>query len=190
MRRKYSAFTLVEMLIVMGIIVILMAIGISVGRYAILRANRIEHQSAADELFRTLMSFKNQEGYYPSIGSCGTCIEEQFFAEALGYKGEKHMLIEYLDENVFSGGSDATYYYYVDPADSQLALVCVSLGGIDDQNRLGYYCTGDGIGYIPYGNPLTSKVVGSELEDPYNVNVIRGLDASDWHTNEGFASID
>ncbi|NLZ24414.1 prepilin-type N-terminal cleavage/methylation domain-containing protein, partial [Candidatus Dojkabacteria bacterium] len=38
MNRKYSGFTLIEMLIVMGIIIILMIVGITAARFAINRA--------------------------------------------------------------------------------------------------------------------------------------------------------
>lgn len=186
--KKYKAFTLVEMLIVMGIIVILMAIGIAVGRYAIARSNRIQHQNAADELYRGLLNFKNDNGYYPEIGNCSSCIGEQFFAEVMGYRGTKNYLEKYISRGNFDGGTDATYYYYVDPADAQFSIVCVSLGGMDDESKLGYYCVGDGIGLLPREEPINGKQIASEDEDRDMVNVIRGFDQSDWKNDSGFAS--
>ncbi|NLB12299.1 hypothetical protein GX830_02930, partial [Candidatus Dojkabacteria bacterium] len=56
-RKSYKAFTFVEMLIVMGILIILMVIGIAAGRYAINRANRVAHQNAADQLYQTLQAY-------------------------------------------------------------------------------------------------------------------------------------
>ena len=185
---KYKGFTLVEVLIVMGILLILMAIGVAVGRYAIDRANRIYHQDMADRLFEALVKYKLDYEEYPRLGSCATCIDEQFFAEALGYKGVNDVLKPYIEDGAFDGGTDATYYYYVDPVSAQFVVVCVSLGGVDDQGEQGHYCTGDGIGTQPAGNPVKVKEGGSVSSgDTDIVNIIRGLDASDWYLDRGFA---
>lgn len=172
----------------MGIIVILMAIGISAGRFALKRSSIIQHQSAVDDIYRALLNFKNEEGYYPRVGTCSSCVEEQLLAEVMGYKGEKFYLENYIDGGDFDGGTDATYYYHADPVDGQLVVVCVSLGGIDDDAGWGYYCAGDGIGFLPEGDPVNDKEIGSAEDDPSQVNVIRGMDASDWHKDDGFAS--
>lgn len=185
---RYKGFTLVEVLIVMGIIIILIAIGVGVGRYAINRANRIQHQDAAEMLFEALVKYKLDYGEYPRVGSCSGCIDEQFFAEALGYKGVNDVLKPYIEGGVFDGGTDATYYYHVDPVSAQFVVVCVSLGGIDDAANSGHYCTGDGIGTEPVGNPIKVKESGSvSAGDSETVNIIRGLDASDWYLDDGFA---
>ncbi len=185
---KYKGFTLVEVLIVMGILIILIAIGVGVGRYAIDRANRVKHQDAADQLFTALVKYKLDNKVYPGIGTCSGCIDEQFFAEALGYKGTNSLLKNYVEDGAFDGGTDASYYYYVDPVTKQFAIVCVSFGGIDDEENKGHYCTGDGIGTQPVGNPLTKNEIGSvESGDAAYVDIIRGFDVSDWQLNEGFA---
>jgi len=185
---RYKAFTLLEVLLVMGILIILMAIGIAVGRYAIARADRIQHQDAAEQLFSSLVKYKLDNKEYPRLGNCANCIQEQFFAEALGFKGTMPVLKEYFEKDVFDGGTDATYYYYVEPFSAQFVVVCVSLGGIDDENNKGHYCTGDGIGNQPVGNPIKKKNIGSVLSgDILDVNIIRGFDASDWTLNRGFA---
>jgi prepilin-type N-terminal cleavage/methylation domain-containing protein len=182
---RYKGFTLVEVLIVMGILIILMAIGITAGRFAIQRADRVHHQDAADQLYTALVKYKLDNKEYPRLGSCSSCIEEQFFAEALGFKGTRDVIKAYYEEGVFDGGTDATYYYHVDPVNAQFAIVCVSLGGIDDEAEKGFYCTGDGIGTEPVGNPL--KIKNIEAGDTMNINIIRGFDASDWQLDGGFA---
>lgn len=185
---KYKAFTLIEVLIVMGILVILISIGVGVGRYAIARADRIYHQDMADKLFTALVKYKLENGVYPGIGSCSTCIDEQFFAEALGYKGSNAVLKPYIEDTAFDGGTDASYYYHVDPVSGQFVIVCVSLGGIDDESGQGHYCTGDGIGHEPVDHPLEVKESGSvQSGDTENVNIIRGFDVSDWYLDRGFA---
>lgn len=186
MKKRYTAFTLVEILIVMGVIVILMAVGVTAGRYAILRANRVEHQNAAENLYKTLLAFKNENGFYPRLGMCSTCIEEEFFSESLGYRGTKDVLSEYA-EGEFQGGNEATYYYYVDPTEAQFVVVCVSLGGIDDGSNLGFYCTGDGLGFLPEGDPIPGKDIASSEEDPHSVSIIRSFDDSDWYPETGFS---
>lgn len=184
---KYKGFTLVEVLIVMGILIILMAIGIAAGRFAIQRADRVHHQDAADQLYTALVKYKLDNKEYPRMGSCGNCIQEQFFAEALGLKGTNDLLKGYYEEGVFDGGTDATYYYHVDPVNAQFAIVCVSLGGIDDEAERGFYCTGDGLGHEPTSSPLENKNI--DAGDSVDINIIRGFDASDWKLDEGFAAL-
>lgn len=131
MNRKYSGFTLVEMLIVMGIIIILMAVGITAGRFAINRANDVAHSDAADKLFVAVQSYMTDEREYPMLTSWET---------ALASGGD---LVEYLSKGEFEGGTDATYYYWTD---TKSALVCVSKGGFADTDARGYYCTGNAFG--------------------------------------------
>ena len=184
--KRYTAFTLIEMLIVMGIIMILIGVGVAMSRWAIQRATRIEHQNAAEELYSALVKFRNEEGYFPQFGSGGTAIEEEFFAYALGYRGNNPILTPYLTEQEFVGGTDATYYYDVDDIDGQVALVCVSLGGIDDEGDKGFYCTGNGIGYLPQGG---TQVTQQDIEhDSPLAPIVRSLDDSDWVNKIGFAA--
>ncbi len=144
MNRKYSGFTLVEMLIVMGIIIILMAVGIAAGRFAIQRANDVAHQNAADQLFTAVQSYLTDEREYPTLEGL-----TNGWADALADGG---ILNEYLSIGEFRGGTDATYYYWTD---TRAALVCVSLGGFDDVDGRGYYCTGNGFGAD--GAPLINE---------------------------------
>lgn len=187
MRRKYTAFTLVELLIVMGILIILLVIGITIGRYAILRSQDTQHQDSARKLYAMLLEYKQDNGKFPEIGTCSTCIEKEMFAYSLGYNGTEkdHKLKKYIEGN-FDGGANATYYYATDEYDQQFVLVCVSLGGIDDEMERGFFCTGSGIGILPESNPIPRSDIGSQIkdQDPYAI-VIKSLDQSDWRPKEG-----
>jgi|GEM_PF-927793 len=136
MNRKYSGFTLVEMLIVMGIIIILMAVGITAGRFAINRANDVAHQNAADQLFVAAQSFMTDEREYPLITNFATSMacQDNPATPCLG---------QYLSTGEFRGGTDATFAYWTNDAQGA-ALVCVSLGGTNDNEDRGWYCTGNG----------------------------------------------
>lgn len=188
--RRYKAFTLVEMLIVMGILIILISIGVMVGRFAIQKANDVEHKNVAKNLYTALVKYKNIHGAYPALGNCEGCIEREFFAYALGYNGTPadHILLEYAEESgKFDGGSDATYYYSVDRIDQRFVVVCVSLGGVDDENERGFYCTGDGIGMLPEMDPITDTDIGAQSSgDPLAITV-KSVDNSDWHPKDGFS---
>lgn len=185
---KYKAFTLVELLIVMGVLVILMVIGITVGRYAILTAQDTHHKDAARVLYSTLLKYKQDNGKFPELGICSSCIEKEMFAYALGYNGTEkdHILKSYIAEDgIFDGGSNATYYYTVDQYDQQFILVCVSLGGIDDEMERGFFCTGNGFGLLPEDNPIPHNDIGSQVSgDPYAI-VVKSMDQSDWRPKEG-----
>jgi type II secretory pathway pseudopilin PulG len=135
MRKEYKAFTLVEMLIVMGIIIILMAVGIASGRFAIRRANKIEHQNAAEQIYQAAQSYYSDYREYPSDNAPADLVT--------GIDADTPLLSGYIDD--FDGGSEATYYYDADDT-GQIVIICVSLGGDNDVNDLGIYCTGNGIG--------------------------------------------
>jgi len=190
MNRKYKAFTLVEMLIVMGVLIVLISIGVMVGRFAIQKAQDVKHINAAKVLYTALVKYKNINGAYPPLGTCSGCIEREFFAYALGYNGtpDNYILKEYADEgSIFEGGSDATYYYAVDSIDQRFVVVCVSLGGIDDESERGFYCTGDGIGVLPEISPVTDTEIGAQSAgDPLAI-IVKSMDNSDWRTKDGFS---
>lgn len=191
MPKKYRAFTLVEMLIVMGILVILISIGISIARYATRKSQDVYHRDAAKELYSALLRYRHENGSYPRIGTCGTCIEEEFFAYALGFKGgeEDHVLLPYLEqEGIFDGGGDATYYYGVDDYDAQFVVVCVSFGGIDDENQRGFFCNGDGLGAIPEDNAVRKMEISSQESGDPQAAIVKSLDDSDWRKGGGFAA--
>jgi type II secretory pathway pseudopilin PulG len=189
MREKYKAFTLLELILVMGILVLLITVGISVGRYATRRAQISHHKDAARTLYTYLLKYKQDYGKYPELGGeCLSCISREMFAYSLGQNGraEQHILVPYMeDEGEFDGGANATYYYATDSYDQQFVLVCVSLGGVRDENERGFFCTGSGIGLLPEEDPIPRNDIGSsESGDPY-ATVVKTLDASDWKPKEG-----
>ncbi len=139
MNRKYSGFTLVEMLIVMGIIIILMAVGITAGRFAINRANDVAHQNAANQIYVAAQSYLTDTREFPVLEN--DTFEEAFQEDCVS--DDQPCLYEYLSEGEFKGGTDATFYYGVS-TDYDSILVCVSLGGVADATGRGFYCTGNG----------------------------------------------
>lgn len=142
--RKTKAFTLVEMLIVMGILIILMTLGIAAGRFAIRRANQVQHQDAVEQLYQGLQAYYVDNREYPATVEGGTAQAWDGFVVSLS----TGLLSEYLDNQSFDGGTAATYYYWGNSNGSAM-LVCVSLGGADDVQELGGYCTGNGFGLVP-----------------------------------------
>lgn len=166
--RNYRGFTLVEMLVVMGILVILMTMGIAAGRFAIQRANRVQHQNAADQIFQALQSYYADNRVYPATA------EMTSFGTAMS----SGALSKYLDSEGFDGGSDATFYYMTDDgAGNQSMLVCVSYSANNDENNQGGYCNGNGFGDLPTtGTKVTTKVMDGDAFDIVS-GVVTG---SDW----------
>lgn len=165
MNRKYSGFTLVEMLIVMGIIIILMVVGITAGRFAINRANDVAHQNAADQLFTSLQAYYTDNREYPSsdkdCGVEGTICTPKLLVGPVS-ETQPGYLVPYIDEDAFDGGSSATYWYFVggDGGD-QAVLVCVSLRGVATENAGKedgeIYCTGNGFGAESFTPQVNGK---------------------------------
>lgn len=176
--KTYKGFTLVEMLVVMGILIILMAMGIAAGRFAIQRANRVQHQNASDQLYQGLQAYYADNRRFPSDVDFGS------WSAALGTGGA---LSTYVDNKGFDGGSDATYYYGVDET-GQSVLVCVSFGGFDDTSEMGGYCQGNGFGILPLTG--ATKVSTKELTSTqFNTQVISNAGggagsflATDWNS--------
>ena len=163
--RLYKAFTLIEMLIVMGIIMILIGVGVAGTRYALSNANRVKHENAVDTISQTLVTYYSDHRKYPTFTS---------FAEMLASSGD---LGVYLDSS-FDGGADATYYYWVSSTNSSY-LVCVSLGGISDENKEGFYCNGNGFGdgedYLGITEKNVENVGGETSPGGYTFSVV-----ADW----------
>ena len=146
--KTFKGFTLVEMLVVMGILIILMTLGIAAGRFAIQRANQIQHQDAVNQLDQGFQAYYADNREFPKVG---TFIS---FSSALGTNGA---LAKYIDQKAFDGGSDATYYYATDVT-GQSILICVTYGGFADTKAMGGYCQGNGFGVLPTtGTKVTSK---------------------------------
>lgn len=148
MRRNfYEAFTLVEMLIVMGILIILMAVGITAGRFAINRANDVAHQNAVDQIYQGLQAYYTDEREFPAQETPDTLIGTT--------------LADYLDAGAFKGGTDTTFFYIVEDTTQQSVLVCSSLRGLAADNDLrddgAYYCNGNGFGDADLPITVTNK---------------------------------
>lgn len=183
--KKYSGFTLIEMLIVMGIIIILMAAGIAGGRFAIQRANRIQKNSAVDNIEQALMGYYSDNRKYPPSGNSPADLIES-----------EDYLAPYIDAGQFDGGADGSFYYFVD-ANNQSFVVCASYGGNADFMNQGIYCKGNGIdsGEIdpPFDGSDNNVVPGGvyQYDDTSTVyDYIQGLAAgsdtgrSDWNGND------
>lgn len=169
--KRFQGFTLVEMLVVMGILIILMTMGIAAGRFAIQRANRVQHQNAADQLYQGLQAFYADNREFPDNATFGS------WSTALGTGGA---LEEYLDSKSFDGGGDATFYYTAS-GDGQSVLVCVTFGGLDDVQELGGYCQGNGFGVLP--GDVTTKASTKDMDaTSFNTSVRSSSEvvAQDW----------
>jgi prepilin-type N-terminal cleavage/methylation domain-containing protein len=176
--KRFQGFTLVEMLVVMGILIILMTMGIAAGRFAIQRANRVQHQNAADQLYQGLQAYYADNRTFPSVGAAS----DQFssWSDALGTGG---VLEEYLDSKSFDGGGDATFYYGVS-GDGQSVLICVTFGGLDDVQELGGYCQGNGFGVLPTDTPQPASTKDMDA-DAFNTSVISSgeMVSQDWEAD-------
>ncbi len=134
--RKYSkikAFTLVEMLIVMAIIVILVGVGVMGGRFMLDRAIQIKNADMLSNLSNSLMQYYGDNGsVFPSA---------ELPRDMISQGG---VLDEYIEQ--FEFGGDVTLYYFV-TEDRSNALFCVTSGGFIDSDRAStILCDGNGFG--------------------------------------------
>jgi type II secretory pathway pseudopilin PulG len=183
MRKNFKAFTLVEMLIVMGIIIILMAVGITAGRYAINRANDVAHQNAVDNFYTASQAYYADNRTFPNI--------EDFDAALIGGDDTTDDISEYMDEGAFDGGTEATYYYATDDL-GQEVLVCVSLFGPANETgtlREGdFYCNGNAFGTTTSGMPeIDGKITERDTDASHhtpggdtNFDVSQNWDGDGW----------
>jgi type II secretory pathway pseudopilin PulG len=172
----------------MGILIILMAVGITAGRFAINRANDVAHQNAVDQIYQGLQAYYTDNREYPDAcnGSAGDCTIE----DLVGTSAAPGTLGKYLDEGAFDGGTEASYYYFVDTDVQQTVLVCVSKGGADDSKSRGLYCNGNAFGvadFVGTGGTVTDKDVPVSDAAPYTT--IIGANGSEWNGNSWGAAI-
>jgi len=166
------------MLIVMGILIILMGVGITAGRFAINRANDVAHQNAVDQVFTALQAYYTDNREYPANAQCGNaaCTVE----DLIGTVAAPGVLGGYMDEGSFSGGTEATYYYFVDTDVQQTVLVCVTKGGLDDIKERGIYCNGNAFGVAGFVNG-TGTVADKEVATTdTEYAAFDGVTGSDW----------
>ncbi len=192
MSKKYASFTLVEMLIVMGIIIILMVVGITAGRFAINRANDVAHRNAADQIYTSLQAYYTDFREYPSENSESICRDGCTIASLVGSEDSPGELVPYIDEASFNGGSNASYFYGVGgDGGNQAVLVCVTLrGNAPDNNQKDngeIYCNGNGFGVqLAFENGTDFVVQTSEISNPYDGgNMLQVLTGWDYLSNGG-----
>lgn len=185
-RSTYKAFTLIEMLIVMGILVILMVVGVAAGRFAIDRANQIAHQNGATQLYQALQSHFTDYGKFPAglPGNSAPTLHEMTDIK----DGSVNSLGKYLDMGSFKGGSEADYFYFVNTT-KQSVIVCVTLGGYEDISEKGISCVGNGFNddTLGDGNTAASFVITKEYYDakltadePMITNITGWTNVSQW----------
>ena len=160
--RKYEAFTLIEMLVVMGILIILMVIGIAAGRFALFRAADVAHRNAADQLYEGLQAYYVDNRAFPKIDSCGELGNEACTPALLMTEDDK--LKEYMDIGAFNGGSGATFFYFAGGDNfDQAVLICVSMRGIksanDGHGEGAYYCSGNA-----FNTQITPQLAGLQID--------------------------
>lgn len=169
-KKIYKAFTLIEMLIVMGIIMILIGVGVAGTRYALDSANKIKLQNAVDNLNQAALSYFADNREYPEFTNFGTAL------------ADGGAINEYMETGEFDGGADSTYYYWLDDVNQQSFLVCVSLGGQDDEKTKGFYCNGNGFGADSGITDQNIENTGT-MTDPLGTDETQFQAVTDW-TNE------
>ena len=189
-KRVYGAFTLVEMLVVMGILIILMVVGIAAGSFALNRASDVAHRNAADQLYEGLQAYYVDHRSYPEPNECKDEAGTSMPCSPEALMRDPDMLGEYMDLGAFSGGSGATFIYFVGgPNGDQAVLVCVTMRG-DWATNVGrddsaVYCAGNGFGQdnmsdgsltigpidsplIEETNPAQTETEWTFFDDPQN----------------------
>lgn len=160
----------------MGILIILMVIGITAGRFAIARAADIVHKNAADSLYKAMQAYYIDHREFPDLYPDGSIAPMIF---------EGYALYEYIENEIDFGG-DAIYSYYCSE-DQQDILVCVTLYGIaDSEGEGGYvYCTGNGFGSANLGaeNIRSNDILHGS--DEYNALIYEARGRScNWYRGE------
>lgn len=191
MRKKYNAFTLTEILLAMGVIIILGSIAVGAVRYATQRSREAQYKSNVRFLSSILVQFKSDYGRYPLVTNepCMGCVSREVLASGLGYRGRlSGAFLQPYFTGGFDGGIEATYYYYVQETDGQFAIVCVSLLGAHDRNNPNnrYYCDGDGLGILPIGDSQFDPLPKDNYIEPdtQGADFIRNrMDQNTWIKN-------
>ena len=169
-QKTYKAFTLIEMLIVMGILIILMVVGVAAGRFAINRANEIANRNGATQLYQAMQAHYTDYGKFPQI-----VVQNGPTNLAAVITGESgpNTIGQYLDMGSF-GGKDATYIYLVNN-ELQSMLICVTLGGLDDVGSKGIVCAGNGFSDNTIGVSIETDKI--ETDDDIYDDILEVEDA-------------
>lgn len=127
--RKEKGFSLVELLVVMGIMAVLIMIAIAGLGFAMRRSRNTARQSAVSNLDKALAAYYTDHQEYPSAADMEYLVESS--------------LVDYL-EGSWDGGSGGSEYCYKTNADNLTYLVCCSQEALTGNGD--YFCKGPGIG--------------------------------------------
>ena len=184
-KRRYEAFTLIEMLVVMGILIILMVVGIAAGRFALFRAADVAHRNAADQLFEGLQAYFVDNRSYPRANN--GCFDND---GAPGQQCNPRELMAgplepYLDIGAFNGGSDATFIYFSGgDAFNQAALICVTMRGTWSVNyghsEGAVYCSGNA-----FNTQITASTEGAIADLEIDTNLIETVQTAGGEVDSG-----
>jgi type II secretory pathway pseudopilin PulG len=166
MIKKYSGFTLVEMLVVMGIIILLMAMGIGGGRLALQSASNITFKSGVKQMQEAALTHYSAKGGYPA----GPTNPKTLLTGTGAFTG-------YVES--FDGGNDTTYFYIVDTA-KQSVLICVDLAA-DLAGKKDIYCEGNGFGKnMGLATTINAKTLVNGTAEWTALNAVRSSAGSNW----------
>lgn len=165
--KSYKGFTLIEMLIVMGILILLMALGIGGGRLALQNAADVATQSAVKQLYEAAQTYYSKKGAYPAANRY---LKDLMTDQTAGLK-------DYLES--FDGGNDAKFWYFVD-GNKQYVLVCASQGGTSSADARAVVCEGNGFGTLLAGTTtITKKKIDKSVSgDVAEFNAIFGVNVN------------
>jgi len=97
-------------------------------------------QNSADEIYTTISSYLADEREYPLLTQEN--FKEAFKKDCIESISQPCLSIYNQYDELFLI-EEATYYYWTN-SNRDVALVCVSLGGLRDKEKEGFYCTGNG----------------------------------------------
>jgi len=159
----YGGFTLIEMVVVMGILILLMAIGIGAGRLALNNAADTAHQASVKQIYEAAMAYYSTKGSFPSLLTGTGCTTSGASTLPCLVTNSAGPLFPYIES--FDGGNDTTYYYMTD-TNEQYVLICALIGGQDTANARGAVCEGNGFGILrPNGTVAITKKKMSRTAD-------------------------
>ena len=145
--------------------------------------NKIRLRNSADEIYTTIISYVADEREYPLLTSEN--FKEAFKKDCIESISQP-CLSEYYQYDELLLVEEATYYYWTN-SNRQVALVCISLGGLRDKEKEGFYCTGNGFSNEEEpGRNITEKEIKNK-EGYSTPNGTTGWDVEmDWSDNVMF----
>ncbi len=157
MTKKDKGFTLVELLVVMGIMAVLIAIAVAGLAFAMRRSRNTARQSSVDNLDKALSAYYTENEQYPTASSMEQLIETE--------------LDEFL-EGSWDGGASNSIYCYKPGDDNLLFVVCASQEEFSGDDT--YFCKGTGMGQDGFPSGSTDNAT------PPTEAVCNSWDGDDW----------